>query len=78
MKQILIIYNNSSDYLLTHPVEGIKEAIALLGKYVGAGDLFQKALIGAETTEEMVKMFNHFSMYSIDVIYAIDSTLYVG
>ena len=75
VKQFLIFYDYDNHYL-TPSVAGIREAIGLFGEYVGAGDLFQKALNGVETMDDMIQMFNHFSHYSIDAVYTIDEVLY--
>lgn len=75
MKQFLIIYDYDNHYL-TSPVADIREAIGSFGEYTGTGDLFRKALNGAETMDDMIQMFNHFSHYNIDAIYTIDEILY--
>ena len=72
----LFLFNE--DFFIAKNVSKFKEAFIQFSKYTGTSDeIFLKALNGMETNEEMIKLYNHFSVcYTIEHVYKIDSVVY--
>lgn len=72
----LFLYNE--DFFIAENASNFKEAFIQFSKYTGTtGEIFLKALNGMETNEEMIKLYNHFSVcYTIEHVYKIDSVVY--
>lgn len=71
----LIIYD--FDEFAIYEAADIRECIIKFANHVGDNStLFNKALIGCDTTAVMVDMFNHFSQSTINTIYTINDIVY--
>lgn len=74
-KEYLVIYN-SEKFVKINAVS-LKDCIAKVADYFGDNSsLLQKALIGCYTAESIIEMFNHFSIYDINLIFEIGKIIY--
>ena len=70
----LFVYNNGSDdcvYVTEKPCN-FRDAVVELANHIGDNcDLFMKSLKGMDSKQDMVDLFNHFSMWSIVKYYKV-------
>ncbi|MBP3573844.1 MAG: hypothetical protein J6J71_04470 [Prevotella sp.] len=73
--EYLVLYDTDC-YTIIDAVS-VKDCIIQMADFFGDNsELFGKALNGCTETEDMVKLLNHFSTYTINAIYELQKQLY--
>lgn len=78
-KKYYFTFTDGSFPYCAEDVKDFKEAMIKLIEYTGDNSsLLLKSLNGMTTEIEMVQLYNHFSTYTIELVFEIDKIIYPG
>lgn len=73
----LIIYKDKGYFPFFTEADDFKKAVKNLAEYTGTNDkLFFKAIDAMETEEEVVRLYERFSSFSIEIVYSVNCILF--